>query len=50
MIVSKEELKKVKTALNNEKNVRIFKRYISLLLCPLGKICGEVSYIFLITI
>lgn len=45
MRVSGEELQKVKTAMNNEKEARYFKRYQSLYLYLSGKKCDEVASI-----
>lgn len=45
MRVSREELQKVKSAMNNEKEARYFKRYQSLYLYLSGKKCDEVASI-----
>ena len=49
MRVSKKELIKVKKAMDNEKNTRIFKRYMSLFLYLSGRTCGEISKIVVIS-
>jgi transposase len=45
MRVSREELQRVKSAMNNEKEARYFKRYQSLYLYLSGKKCDEVASI-----
>lgn len=49
MRVSKEELQKVKSAMDNEKSVRYFKRYQSLYLYLSGMKCADVAKIVGIT-
>lgn len=49
MRVSREELQRIKSAMNNEKEARYFKRYQSLYLYLSGKKCDEVASIVGIT-